>query len=98
MESIIEHKLAALNPKHLQIINESHRHAGPANNSHFKLVLVSDEFEGLSKVARHQKIYGLLSKELEGEIHALSMFLYTQDEWHKNQTIPSSPNCQGAHK
>lgn len=98
MESIIEQKLAVLHPKHLQIINESNRHAGPANNSHFKLVVVSDEFNGLSKVARHQSIYSLLNKELEGEVHALSMFLCTQDEWDNNQTVPSSPNCQGAHK
>lgn len=98
MESVIKQKLASLSPIHLQIINESHMHAGPATHSHFKLVVVSDEFLNLSKVACHQKIYSLLSKELEGELHALSMFLYSQDEWEKQQSVPESPKCQGANK
>lgn len=98
MESVIKQKLTALSPAHLQIINESHMHAGPATNSHFKLVVVSEEFLNLSKVARHQKIYSLLSNELECELHALSMFLHTQGEWEKQQSVPESPKCQGANK
>lgn len=96
MEAVIQEKLACLFPVYMQIINESHQHAGPANNSHFKLIIVSNEFEGVSALQRQRKLYALLSDELAGEIHALSMFLYTPEEWEKRQSVPESPKCQGA--
>ena len=56
--SSIEEKLgAACDPEHLELLNESHMHAGPATVSHFKLVLVSAEFDGLNRVKRHQMVY-----------------------------------------
>ncbi len=82
----------------MQVTNESHLHAGPAVNSHFKLVISSDEFTGLNKVARHQRMYALLQAELAGEIHALSMYLYSPKEWQQTQQVPNSPKCQGANK
>ncbi len=79
--------------------NESHMHAGPATESHFKLALVSPEFDGLSKVRRHQKIYGLVPELMQNPIHALAMHLYTPQEWQTQQgNVPVSPNCMGAHK
>lgn len=92
----LQAKLAVLNPVHLELINESHMHAGPATDSHFKLVLVSDAFEGLRAVARHQKVYGLLADELKGPVHALALHLYTTQEW-QTAEVPASPKCQGAH-
>lgn len=89
-------QLAVLNPLHLELINESHMHAGPATDSHFKLVLVSADFAGLRPVARHQKVYALLSEALAGPVHALALHLYTPEEW-QQASVPASPSCQGAH-
>lgn len=94
-QKTMEEKLQALEPEHLEIINESHLHAGPASDSHFKLVVVSNAFAGVRKVARHQKLYKMLASELQGPVHALSLFLYTPDEW-QQADVPNSPNCQGA--
>lgn len=92
----IKARLAELSPQHLELVNESHMHAGPATDSHFKLILVSEAFAGLRAVARHQKVYSLLAEELAGPVHALALHLYTPDEW-KTASVPASPNCQGGH-
>jgi len=83
---------AALSPVYVDLQNESHMHAGPATESHFKLVVVSDGFAGLSKVKRHQKIYQLVKEELDGPVHALALHLYTEAEW-KLTKVPESPKC-----
>ncbi|MCA6062753.1 BolA family protein [Thalassolituus marinus] len=92
----IQSKVAELNPQHIELLNESHMHAGPATDSHFKLVLVSEAFDGLRAVARHQKVYALLKDELAGPVHALALHLYTPQEW-LSANVPASPNCQGGH-
>jgi BolA protein len=92
----IQSKVAELNPQHIELLNESHMHAGPATDSHFKLVLVSEAFDGLRAVARHQKVYALLKDELAGPVHALALHLYTPEEW-SSANVPASPNCQGGH-
>jgi len=89
---ILEKIQNALAPHHVDLQNESHMHAGPATESHFKLVVVSDGFEGLGKVKRHQQVYRLLKDELEGPVHALALHLYTQAEWKLTQ-VPESPKC-----
>lgn len=96
----IEQKVkAALSPQHMSLDNESHMHSVPENSeTHFKLVAVSDEFEGKRKVARHQMLYGLLAEELAGEVHALAMHLYTPEEWQSVTEVAASPNCLGGSK
>jgi len=100
VQATIEQKLAAgINIAHMVIENESHMHSGPATDSHFKLVLVSDDFSGKRLVQRHQLIYGLLADELQNPVHALAMHLYTEEEWQKrNQDAPLSPKCMGGSK
>jgi BolA protein len=88
---------AAFQPVYLELINESHMHAGPRTDSHFKLVAVATAFEGLNKVKRHQLVYRLLGSELAGPVHALALHLYTPAEW-ENQAVPASPLCAGANK
>jgi BolA protein len=98
LETSIEQKVAAaLQPLHVELHNESHLHAGPRTDSHFKLVAVATAFEGLSKVKRHQLVYGLLKDELAGPVHALALHLYSPAEW-ENQVVPASPQCAGSHK
>ena len=94
IQNSIENKLSALNPAYLEVINESHMHSVPENSeTHFKVVMVSDQFAGARLVKRHQQIYGALKDELAGPVHALALHLYTPDEWQGE--IPQSPDCMG---
>ena len=82
----IEHKLSeGLAPTHIEVVDESHLHAGHAGAQggagHYRAVLVSDRFEGLSRIKRQQLVFGLLEGEMGPEIHALSMRTLTPAEW-----------------
>ena len=52
---------------------------------HFQALIVSNAFEGLSKVRRHQLVYGALGDRMRDEIHALSMTTLTPAEWAQRQ-------------
>ena len=64
----IESKLQAkLQPLHLEVINESHMHKGPPGaESHFKVIVVSAQFEGRSLIAQQRLVNELLADELRG--------------------------------
>ena len=51
------------------------------DGQHFEATIVSPEFEGLSRVRRHQRVYAVLGERMGGEIHALSMTTLTPSEW-----------------
>ena len=71
-----------LNPMHLEVINESHMHnVPPGSESHFKVTVVSDKFEGRMLLNRHRMINEALAEELKGRIHALAIHTLTPDEW-----------------
>ncbi len=92
----IEKKLLlACKPTYLDIVNESHMHKVPINSeSHFKIVLVSDCFIGQRLLTRHRLIYGTLSDEMQGSVHALTLHAYTVTEWHiQKERVPISPCC-----
>lgn len=94
VQTQIEQKLAVLEPSHLVVENESHRHSVPANSeTHFKVTLVSEQFSGMRAVQRHQRVYSLLQEELNSGVHALALHLYTEEEWTGER--PDSPNCLG---
>ncbi len=98
VQEIIEDKLAdALDPKHLEVINESSNHHVPeGSESHFKVVLVAGQFEGERLIARHRSVNSILADELANQIHALALHTYTEDEWRKrNGDAPMSPPCRG---
>jgi len=101
VQSAIEETLEkSLNLSFFEVINESHMHSVPENSeTHFNICLVSTEFEGVSSVKRHQRIYGLLAEQMRGPVHALALHTYTPQEWQqKNGEIPQSPNCLGGSK
>lgn len=101
IQNAIESKLKqAFDAQLLQVENESHMHSVPPNSeTHFKVTLVTADFEGQMKVKRHQAIYRELAEELAGEVHALALHLYTPDEWAATgQAAPASPNCMGGSK
>ncbi len=87
--------LKVLKPTHLQLENESDQHSGPAGReSHFKLILVSSEFEDLSRIDRQRKVNELLKSEFESGLHALTQKLLTPTEWEKvNPSDFVSPDC-----
>lgn len=81
--------------QHCELINESYKHnVPPDSETHFKLVMVSEDFAGKAKVARHQAVYKCLADELAGPVHALALHLYTADEWDAKK-VPNSPACRG---
>lgn len=100
VESTITQKLKdALHPQHLEVINESHMHnVPPGSESHFKVTIVSDEFDGKMLVARHRTINALLADELQGQIHALALHTLTPSEWSEKGESPQSPPCMGGGK
>jgi len=82
---------------YLNVENESHNHSVPANSeTHFKVTIVSKEFDGLRLIMRHRLINELLAEELDGPVHALAMHTYTPTQWlEKNQISPDSAKCLG---
>lgn len=98
VQARIEEKLvAAHQPLHMAVENESHMHNVPPNaETHFKVTLVSSQFEGLMPVKRHQLLYSTLADELAGPVHALALHLYTPAQWAaRGEERPDSPNCRG---
>ena len=99
--SDIESKLTKeLDPSHLEVIDESYLHnIEPGKESHVRIVVVSEQFEDLNLVKRHQLIYQQINEELEGPIHAISLHTFTDSEWKdKNETAQDSPDCLGGMK
>lgn len=94
----------SLNPVKLEIFNDSHKHRHHApmqgdaytGESHFRLIIVSDAFQGKAQPARHRMIYSLLADELKQDkgIHALQLQTKTPAEWEKVQKIDGM-NCSG---
>jgi len=100
VQTEIEKKLeAGLTPHVCLVENESQNHnVPPGSESHFKLTLVSDVFDGKMLVARHKMIYQILADELKSGVHALALHTYTKDEWDARQSAPESPPCLGGGK
>lgn len=89
--AIIREKLAlALQPRHIELEDNSARHAGhhhhggidahEGGESHFNLTIVSERFEGMGRVARQRAVTAALRDELAGPVHALSIRALTPAE------------------
>lgn len=93
--------LQALSPTHLDVLNESDQHAGPpGRESHFRVRVVSDAFEGKLRVQRHRQVNGLLQDIIgPGGVHAMALELYTPAQWQERQGVGvDSPECAGVRK
>ena len=93
----IEEKLkTGISTFFVEVINESPNHNVPDGaESHFKVTVVSDEFENMRPVQRHQLIYKVLNEEMK-IIHAIAIHPFTKTEWDKsNQSSSDSPDCLG---
>ncbi|MCA9634412.1 MAG: BolA family transcriptional regulator [Myxococcales bacterium] len=100
VEAAITAKLAALDPAHLEVINQSHQHSvAPGSETHFKVVIVAEGFAGEMLVARHRRVHALLADELAGGVHALSIEALTPAQWEaRGGAIRPSPPCLGGSK
>lgn len=82
IESRLRESLAAT---HVEVVDESHLHAGHAGaksgGGHFRALIVSEQFAGLSRVKAQQLVYGVMGAWMGKEIHALSMQTLTPEEW-----------------
>jgi BolA protein len=84
--TIIRERLErGLRPTRLDIADESHMHAGHnpdarAGETHFRVLVVSPEFTGKSRLARHRLINELLADQLANKVHALAIHAYAPGE------------------
>ena len=86
----------SMNISSLKILNESYMHNVPEDaESHFKIVIVSNDFSNLSQLQRHKLVYKHLGNIMD-DIHALSIQSFNEVEFKFNPTILDSPEC--AHK
>lgn len=100
-QQIIEGKIRdALQPTHLEVVDESHMHNVPqGSQSHFKLVVISERFQGESLVKRHRMVNELLREAFQTGLHALALHTMTPEEWFKKGgAAPQSPECMGGSK
>ncbi|XP_059049739.1 bolA-like protein DDB_G0274169 [Achroia grisella] len=98
VHSTILNKLqSALSACHLNVINESYMHNVPKGaETHFKVVVVSDKFDGLPLIKRHRLVNDILKEELQTGVHALSIVAKTPQQWEESdKVVESSPNCKG---
>jgi BolA protein len=86
VQARIRRKLeSALAPEKLDVIDESHRHAGhagarPEGETHFRVEIVSAAFDGKSRVERQRLVYEILAEELKDRVHALALTTRTPGE------------------
>ena len=86
-------------PKHLEVINESFMHNVPkGSETHFKVIIVSDLFEGKNLVQRHREINTLFKDEFASGLHAFSIVAKTPKQWTSNTHNYASPPCMGGSK
>ena len=76
-----------LNVSHLEIIDDSHKHAdhnplAQKGGTHMQLKIISDDFKGKKLTDRHKIIYKILENELNAGLHALAIKALTTEEAH----------------
>jgi len=84
-QQITEKLQQAFAPVALEVVNDSHRHAGHAGTpgtgeSHFTVKVVSASFAGKSRLERHRMVNDVLAEELKGPIHALAISALAPEE------------------
>ena len=72
--------------RYLEVSDESHKHKGHASapkegQSHFRVLIISQDFKGKSRIDRHRQVYEALNNTFEEGVHALSIRAFTPVEW-----------------
>lgn len=68
------------------------------SETHFKVLIVSDQFEGVPLIKRHRNVNSILADELNRGVHALSIVAKTPAQWEQNPQTVKSPPCLGGNK
>ncbi|XP_032218999.1 DNA-binding transcriptional regulator BolA [Nematostella vectensis] len=98
VEGSIKEKLSReFKPVHLEVLNESYMHNVPkGSETHFKVVVISDEFKDKKLIQRHRMVNSVLKQELDEGVHALSIQAQTPDQWEAcGSNVTKSPPCMG---
>lgn len=83
---IITEKLTeAFAPESLRVVDESHQHEGhsghrPGGETHFRVYIVAEAFQGKSRIDRHRMVNTTLARELDGGVHALAIHAHAPGE------------------
>lgn len=87
IEDRLRDRLAAV---HVEVVDDSARHAdhlgAQGGGGHFRVLVVSPRFEGLSPVAAQRLVYGVLADLMTQHIHALQMRTLTPAQWQGTPT------------
>lgn len=100
IQNTIESRLnAAFEIEFLEVQNESQmHHVAPGSESHFRVTIVSHQFEGLMLIKRHRLVNKVLEQTLQ-QIHALALHTMTASEWaERGGKVTASPLCKGGGK
>lgn len=85
-EKRIREKLVnRFHPLEMEVINESYKHEGHRSSpgtgeSHFRVVIISQVFKGLSRVTRHRMVWDVLADEFKEGVHSISLATYAPGE------------------
>ncbi len=92
MQQVLHQRLS---PTHLEILDESHGHASGGVHTHLRLVIVSEAFDGQTRVARHRLVNTVVADELQTGLHALAIEALTPAQWEANGEASAlkSPPC-----
>lgn len=77
--------MIAFEPTRLDVVNESHLHAGHRSSpgtgeSHFSVLVVAEKFAGKSRIERHRMVNDVLAEHLKNGVHALAIKAYAPGE------------------
>jgi BolA protein len=102
-QRIVQKLTSVFTPVHLDIQNESYKHSvPPQSETHFKVLVVSEQFTGLRMVKQHRLVNKALAAELATGVHALSIQTETPERWRKHAQPATqareTPNCLGGGK
>lgn len=82
IRSVLEARFA---PARIEVVDDSAKHAGhagarPGGQTHYSVLLVSDAFTGMNRVARSRAVHAALEAEFAGGLHALALTLRSPAE------------------
>ena len=87
-------------PTYFELENESHSHSVPENSeTHFRALIVSEKFVGVSRVARQRLVLDSIAAEMKSGVHAFTMRCLAPSEYTEDQSSEFvSPACHGGSK
>ncbi|KAJ7361872.1 BolA-like protein 1 [Desmophyllum pertusum] len=96
-EAITQKLTKEFKPVYLDVMNESYMHNVPkGSETHFKVVVVSSNFDDKPLIQRHRMVNEILKEELTTGVHALSIQAKTPEQWESStKSVPKSPPCMG---